>query len=51
MQIKSGDSYLKKRRSDGAEVSQIKNPRWADYWQQQAYAVTLVIRALDGEIR
>ena len=20
-------------------VFQIKNPRWADYWQQQAYAV------------
>ena len=34
-----------------AEVFQIKNPRWADYWQQQAYAVMLVIRTLDGEIR
>jgi hypothetical protein len=51
VQLKSGDSYLKKRRSDGAEVFQIKNPRWADYWQQQAYAVMLVIRASDGEIR
>jgi hypothetical protein len=40
-----------KRRSDGAEVFQIKNPRWADYWQQQAYAVMLVIRTSDGEIR
>ena len=29
----------------------IKNPRWADYWQQQAYAVMLVIRTSDGEIR
>ena len=28
---------------------QIKNPRWADYWQQQAYAVMLVIRTSDGE--
>ena len=28
-----------------------KNPRWAHYWQQQAYAVMLVIRASDGEIR
>ena len=36
---------------DGAEVFQIKNPRWADYWQQQAYAVMLVIRTSDGEIR
>ncbi|MCY2995674.1 MAG: DUF4365 domain-containing protein, partial [Planctomycetota bacterium] len=51
VQLKSGDSYLKKRRSDGAEVFQIKNPRWADYWQQQAYAVMLVVRTSDGEIR
>jgi WD40 repeat protein len=51
VQLKSGNSYLKKRRSDGVEVFQIKNPRWADYWQQQAYAVMLVIRTSDGEIR
>ncbi|MGO8926273.1 MAG: TIR domain-containing protein [Limisphaerales bacterium] len=51
VQLKSGDSYLKKRRSYGAEVFQIKNPRWADYWQQQAYAVMLVIRTSDGDIR
>ena len=36
LQLKSGDSYLKKRQRDGAEVFQIKNARWADYWQQQA---------------
>ncbi|HEY3325223.1 MAG TPA: TIR domain-containing protein [Planctomycetota bacterium] len=51
MQLKSGDSYLTRRERDGAEVFQIKNPRWADYWQQQAYAVMLVIRTSDGEIR
>ena len=51
VQLKSGDSYLTKRRRDGAEVFQIKNPRWADYWQQQAYPVMLVIRTSDGEIR
>ena len=51
VQLKSGDSYLKKRERDGAEVFQIKKPRWADYWQQQAYAVMLVIRTSDGEIR
>jgi len=51
VQLKSGDSYLKKRRSDGAEVFQIKNPHWADYWQKQAYAVMLVIRTSDGVIR
>ena len=32
-------------------LPKIKNPRWADYWQQQAYAVMLVIRTSDGEIR
>lgn len=51
MQLKSGDSYLKKRRRDGAEVFQIKNPRWASYWRKQAYPVMLVIRTSDGEIR
>jgi WD40 repeat protein len=51
VQLKSGDSYLKKRRSDGAEVFQIKNPHWADYWQQHEYTVMLVIRTSDGEIR
>jgi WD40 repeat protein len=51
LQLKSGDSYLKKRERDGAEIFQIKNPRWAEYWQQQAYPVMLVIRTSDGEIR
>ena len=45
------NSFLKKRQRDDAEVFQIKSPRWADYWQQQAYAVMLVIRTSDGEIR
>jgi len=50
VQFKSGDSYLRKR-SDSEEVFQIKNPRWADYWRQQAYPVMLVIRTSDGVIR
>src|SRR5258705_13488272 len=49
VQLKSDDSYLNKRRIDGAEGFKIKNPRWSDYWQQQGYAVMLVIRTLDGE--
>ena len=49
VQLKSGDSG--KRRSESAEVFQIKNPRRADYWQQQAYPMMLVIRTVDGEIR
>ena len=51
LQLKSGDSYLTTRKRDGAEVFQIKNERWATYWQQQAYPVLLVIRTSDGEIR
>jgi hypothetical protein len=51
VQLKSGDPYLKKRRSDAAEIFQIQNPRWADYGQQQAYTVMMVIRTWDGEIR
>ena len=51
LQLKSDDSYLTTRKRDGAEVFQIKNERWAQYWQQQAYPVLLVIRTSDGEIR
>ena len=51
LQLKSGDSYLSHRQRDNAEVFQVKNPRWSDYWQQQAYPVMLVIRTSDGEIR
>ena len=29
----------------------IKNARWADYWQQQAHPVMLVICTANGEIR
>ena len=42
---------MTKRKRDGAEVFQIKKARWADYWQQQAYPVMLVIRKSNGEIR
>ncbi len=51
LQLKSGDSYLTPRQRDDAEVFKIKNPRWARYWQQQAYPVMLVIRTSDGRIR
>lgn len=51
MQLKSGDSYLTKRKFDDAEIFQIKNQRWAKYWQQQAYPVMLVIRNSKSEIR
>ena len=51
LQLKSGDSYLSERKRDDSEVFQIKNPRWAQYWQDQAYPVMLVIRTSDGVIR
>ncbi len=51
LQLKSGDSYLYKRKRDGAEIFIIKKGRWAQYWVQQAYPVMLVIRTSDGEIR
>ena len=51
LQLKSGDSYLQKRKKDDAEIFTIKKGRWADYWRQQAYPVFLVIRTSDGKIR
>jgi len=51
MQLKSGDSYLRDRKRDESEVFDISNERWADYWQQQAYPVMLVIRKSNGDIR
>jgi small GTP-binding protein len=51
LQLKSGDSYLRKRRSDGAEVFTIKDERHAHYWMAQKFPVLLVIRTSDGEVR
>ena len=51
LQLKSGDSYLYKRKRDGKEIFTIKNQRQAEYWRSQAYPVMLVIRTSDGEIR
>lgn len=50
LQLKSGDSYLYPRKADGGEIFTIRNERHADYWQQQAYPVMLVIRRSDGTI-
>lgn len=43
LQLKSGNSYLKKRRTDGAEIFTIKKQRWVQYWLQQPHPVMLVI--------
>ena len=50
VQLKSGDSYLRTRERDRQDMFSIKKPRWAEYWQAQAYSVMLVIRA-NEEVR
>jgi uncharacterized protein DUF4365 len=51
LQLKSGDSYLATRKSDGAEVFKIGKARHTDYWREQAFPVLLVIRNSAGDIR
>ncbi len=51
LQLKSGDSYLRKRKSDGAEVFTIKDERHSRYWMSQKFPVLLVIRTAEGEVR
>jgi small GTP-binding protein len=51
LQLKSGDSYLKRRKSDNAEIFTIKKERHVHYWVSQAFPVFLVIRNSKGEIR
>ncbi len=43
LQLKSGNSHLTKRKSDGAEIFTIKKQRWVEYWLQQPHPVMLVI--------
>jgi hypothetical protein len=51
LQLKSGDSYLRERKGEGAEVFTIKDKRHAHYWMAQAFPVLLVIRNAEGELR
>jgi len=51
LQLRSGDSHLYRRESDGKEIFTIKNPRHVEYWQSHAYPVFLVIRDSVGRIR
>jgi hypothetical protein len=50
-QLQSGDSDLRERKSDGAEIFTIKDERHARYWMAQAFPVLLVIRNAEGEVR
>lgn len=47
VQLKSGNSYLRTRKSDGREVFDVKNDRHLDYWISQPVDVYLVIRQID----
>ena len=43
LQLKSGNSHLKKRKTDGVEIFAVKEQRWVDYWLKQPNPVMLVI--------
>jgi WD40 repeat protein/DNA-directed RNA polymerase subunit RPC12/RpoP len=47
VQLKSGNSYLRTRRSDGREVFDVKNDRHLEYWINQPVDVYLVVRQTD----
>ncbi|TNJ39539.1 DUF4365 domain-containing protein [Chlorobaculum thiosulfatiphilum] len=47
VQLKSGNSYLRTRRSDGKEIFDVKNERHLSYWLNQPVDVFLVIRQTD----
>ena len=44
VQLKSGNSYLRTRKSDGQEVFDVKNDRHLEYWMGQPVDVYLVVR-------
>ncbi len=51
LQLKSGDSYTRKRKRDGTEVFTIKDERHVRYWMASAFPMLLVIRNSEGEVR
>jgi small GTP-binding protein len=51
LQLKSGDSHLRIRKEDGAEIFQIHKERHARHWMEQAFPVLLVVRNSKGEVR
>jgi small GTP-binding protein len=52
LQLKSGDSYLRHRKSDDKDIFDIGKPRHVKFWKSHAYPVMLVIRTTsDGKIR
>jgi len=51
LQLKSGDSYLRERKRDGAEIFMLREERHVRYWMAQVFPVLLVIRNSEGEVR
>jgi small GTP-binding protein len=49
LQLKAGNSFLKRRKSDGSEVFTIKKQRWVKYWTQQSGPMMLVIGTFPEE--
>ena len=48
IQLKSGNSYLRLRKSDGSEVFDVKNERHLEHWISQPVDVYLVVRQTNG---
>ena len=51
VQLKSGDSYIRPRKSDNAEIFDIPDERHIDYWQSQPADVYLIHRSAAGRVR
>ena len=49
VQLKSGNSYLRTRKSDGREIFDVKNERHLQYWLSQPVDVYLVFCQTDGQ--
>jgi small GTP-binding protein len=49
LQLKAGNSFLKKRRRDGEEVFAIKKQNWVRYWAGQGSPMMLVIGTFPEE--
>ena len=49
LQLKSGNSHLRERKKDGAEIFDIEEPRWVTLWMKQPAPVMLVIGTLKEE--
>lgn len=49
LQLKAGNSFLKRRKRDGAEIFAIKKQRWVKYWTSQDGPMMLVIGTFPDE--